>query len=151
MSINEKRVAAVADFIDKFEASTDPELWLKLCNEEANETIEALGNLLKETADLAYVLTGMFIACGKDAAKMEAKLKQMEHIDLVVNIIEDVLEGMPPQLFEEAYDEVHESNMSKLDTDGKPVKRSDGKILKGPNYKAPDMIALIKEYFGKNT
>jgi len=33
---------------------------------------------------------------------------------------------------------VHESNMTKL-VDGKPVMRSDGKFLKGPNYREPDM------------
>ena len=41
----------------------------------------------------------------------------------------------------EAWRRVHESNMSKL-TDGKLLKREDGKILKGPNYKAPDMSGL---------
>ena len=39
---------------------------------------------------------------------------------------------------EVAFKAVHESNMSKL-VDGKPVYREDGKIIKGPNYKAPDM------------
>jgi predicted HAD superfamily Cof-like phosphohydrolase len=32
---------------------------------------------------------------------------------------------------------VHESNMSKLGADGQPVRREDGKILKGPNYWKP--------------
>lgn len=36
-------------------------------------------------------------------------------------------------------DIVHESNMSKLGLDGKPIKREDGKVLKGPNYKTADM------------
>jgi predicted HAD superfamily Cof-like phosphohydrolase len=37
------------------------------------------------------------------------------------------------------------SNMSKLGTDGNPVKREDGKIMKGPNYKPPtdDIRALL--------
>lgn len=39
---------------------------------------------------------------------------------------------------EPAYDEVHRSNMSKLGEDGKPVRREDGKVLKGPNYKPVD-------------
>ena len=34
---------------------------------------------------------------------------------------------------------VFESNMSKLDDEGKPIYREDGKVLKGPNYKAPDL------------
>ena len=38
---------------------------------------------------------------------------------------------------------VHESNMSKLDEDGKPIYRGDGKVLKGPNYKPPYLIDLL--------
>ena len=38
---------------------------------------------------------------------------------------------------------VHKSNLSKLDEDGKPIVREDGKILKGPNYKKPDLHSLI--------
>lgn len=37
---------------------------------------------------------------------------------------------------------VHESNMSKL-VDGKPQRRADGKVLKGPNYKPPTLIDLV--------
>ena len=37
---------------------------------------------------------------------------------------------------------VHESNMSKLGNDGKPVYREDGKVTKGPNYKPPDLSWL---------
>jgi len=36
------------------------------------------------------------------------------------------------------FGEVHKSNMSKL-VDGKPLKREDGKVLKGPNYSPPDL------------
>ena len=36
---------------------------------------------------------------------------------------------------DEALDRVHQSNMSKLGEDGKPIYREDGKVLKGPNYK----------------
>ena len=38
---------------------------------------------------------------------------------------------------------VHKSNLSKLDEDGKPIRRDDGKILKGPNYKKPNLHSLI--------
>jgi len=41
-----------------------------------------------------------------------------------------------------AYNRVMDSNMSKL-VDGKPLKREDGKILKGPNYKPPTLIDLV--------
>lgn len=40
---------------------------------------------------------------------------------------------------DEAFALVHESNMSKLDDDGNPVFREDGKILKSKNYLPPDM------------
>lgn len=40
-----------------------------------------------------------------------------------------------------AFNRVADSNMSKL-VDGKLERREDGKILKGPNYKAPDMRGL---------
>lgn len=39
---------------------------------------------------------------------------------------------------EEVFARVHQSNMSKL-VDGRPLKREDGKVLKGPNYQKPDL------------
>ena len=42
-----------------------------------------------------------------------------------------------------AYNRVHESNMSKLGVDGKPLRREDGKILKGPNYREPNLTDLL--------
>ena len=44
---------------------------------------------------------------------------------------------------EEALDRVHKSNMSKLGLDGKPIRRTDGKVLKGPNYEPPTLTDLI--------
>ena len=44
---------------------------------------------------------------------------------------------------DEALNRVHESNMSKLDEDGNPIYRDDGKVLKGPNYKPPDLSDLF--------
>jgi hypothetical protein len=43
---------------------------------------------------------------------------------------------------DEAVALVHASNMSKL-VDGKPVMRPDGKVLKGPNYRPPDMAGCV--------
>ncbi len=45
---------------------------------------------------------------------------------------------------DEAMIRVHESNMSKLGKDGKPIYRDDGKVLKGPNYKPPHLSDLVK-------
>ena len=44
---------------------------------------------------------------------------------------------------DEALNRVHESNMSKLGEDGKPIYREDGKVLKGPNYKPPSLEDLF--------
>ena len=44
---------------------------------------------------------------------------------------------------DEALRLVHESNMSKLGSDGKPLRRADGKVLKGPSYKKPDLSHLV--------
>lgn len=45
---------------------------------------------------------------------------------------------------DEAFRRVHLSNMSKLDpVTGKPIFREDGKILKGSNYKEPNLEDLV--------
>lgn len=66
--------------------------------------------MMKELADLQYVLSGMVVAL-----------------------------GLPMQ---EAFRRVHQSNMSKL-VNGRPLKREDGKFLKGPNYKPPFLDDLM--------
>ncbi|WP_431034720.1 hypothetical protein ACQYWQ_13290 [Streptomyces sp. P6-2-1] len=40
--------------------------------------------------------------------------------------------------------EVHRANMSKLGPDGAPVRRADGKVMKGPHYRAPDIAAVLR-------
>ena len=47
---------------------------------------------------------------------------------------------------EEALDRVHKSNMSKLGLDGTPIRRADGKVLKGPNYKSPILNDLVNPW-----
>ncbi|MBL7918195.1 MAG: nucleoside triphosphate pyrophosphohydrolase family protein [Bacteroidia bacterium] len=44
---------------------------------------------------------------------------------------------------EEVYDEIHRSNMSKLDENGQPIFREDGKILKSENYFRPEIHKII--------
>ena len=46
---------------------------------------------------------------------------------------------------DEAMDRVHKSNMSKLDENGQPIYRPDGKVLKGPNYKPPNLTDLLND------
>lgn len=44
---------------------------------------------------------------------------------------------------EEMFDEVHESNMSKLDRNGNPIYREDGKVIKGPDYFRPNLSRIV--------
>lgn len=41
--------------------------------------------------------------------------------------------------------EVHASNMSKLGDDGRPVLREDGKVLKGPNFRRPNLSSMFEK------
>lgn len=97
---------------------------------------EEMTELLKEAVDVLYVLVGDVVAYSGD----------MEHISQ--EVLDDYLYSVVPELFDrdlfnEAFKRVHESNMSKLGEDGKPIYREDGKVLKGPNYKEPDFSDLI--------
>lgn len=51
--------------------------------------------------------------------------------------------GIP---IDEIFAEVHASNMSKLDTDGKVLRREDGKVLKGPNYFKPRIREIMERH-----
>lgn len=42
------------------------------------------------------------------------------------------------------FSEIHRSNMSKLDADGKPILREDGKILKSSRYFPPDIKKILQ-------
>ena len=45
---------------------------------------------------------------------------------------------------DKCFDEVQESNMSKLGDDGKPIYNESGKVMKGPNYFKPDLSKFLK-------
>ena len=44
---------------------------------------------------------------------------------------------------DKCFDEVQRSNMSKLGVDGKPIYNDSGKVMKGPDYFAPDLKKII--------
>lgn len=96
-------------------------LRINLLAEELEELQEALKagdivEVLDALTDLQYVLDGAYLSFGLHSVKTAA------------------------------FDEVHASNMSKLGEDGKPIRReSDGKVLKGPNYWAPDLSKFVEE------
>jgi predicted HAD superfamily Cof-like phosphohydrolase len=92
-------------------------LRFKLIDEELRELKEAVvegdrEHILKEYSDLLYVVFGFAVNFG----------------------IQDVAV--------EAFKRVHESNLSKLDENGKPIYNENGKVVKGPNYKEPTMEGL---------
>ena len=134
------RELKVKEFHKKFNLDIDSQpresllsLRSKLILEEANEVSEVLNEmsmnvmrgklvtnnqtecLLKELADLQYVLSGTVVALGNI---------KTDNFDAAINL-------------------VHESNMSKLDNDGNVVYDSKGKVLKSNNYKEPDLSQLI--------
>ena len=45
---------------------------------------------------------------------------------------------------DKCFDEVQNSNMSKLDNNGKPIYDDKGKVMKGPNYFKPNLMKYIK-------
>ena len=45
---------------------------------------------------------------------------------------------------DKCFDEVQQSNMSKLDDHGKPIYNDSGKVMKGPKYFKPDLSKFIK-------
>ena len=45
---------------------------------------------------------------------------------------------------DKCFEEVQNSNMSKLDLNGKPIFNENGKVMKGPNYYKPNLNKFIK-------
>tara|TARA_R100001198_G_scaffold74531_2_gene46525 strand:- start:11 stop:487 length:477 start_codon:yes stop_codon:yes gene_type:complete len=69
----------------------------------------------------------------------DAELKELADL---VYVCFQYAENMEWDL-EEALHRVHKSNMSKLGLDGTPIRRADGKVLKGPNYQPPTLTDLV--------
>lgn len=65
--------------------------------------------------------------------------------DMLYILCGTILEHGMQNRIEEIFEEIQNSNMSKLGTDGKPVYREDGKVLKGPNFHRPD----LKKFFSR--
>jgi len=96
------------------------ELRVRLLQEELNELTLALDQrdivgVLDALTDLQYVLDGAYLSLGYHRLKDQALI------------------------------EVHRSNLSKLDHNGKPIYREDGKILKGMDYSPPDLKKIIED------
>lgn len=95
-----------------------------LINEESCEFLEAAEELFadpedsKLREDLVKELSDLVFVCYQFAAAFS--------IDL-----------------DKAMSRVFESNMSKLDEQGNPIYREDGKVLKGPNYMPPNLFDCV--------
>ena len=46
---------------------------------------------------------------------------------------------------DKCFEEVHSSNMSKLDKNGKPIYNESGKVMKGPSYFKPNLVKFLKK------
>ena len=69
--------------------------------------------------------------------------------DLLYVVIGAALEyGIP---IDRVVEEIHRSNMTKLDENGKVIYREDGKVLKGPNYEPPNIGAILNGSNGKSS
>jgi predicted HAD superfamily Cof-like phosphohydrolase len=94
-------------------------LRFNLMKEENEEYLEAVQN--NDLIEIADALGDMlYILCG--------------------TIIEHGLQNK----IEVVFDEIQRSNMSKLDENGRPIYREDGKVLKGPNYFKPNFSEILK-------
>ena len=93
------------------------ELRLSLIKEELNELIEAMNK--KDLVEVADALTDiLYVTYGAGHA-------------FGINL-------------DKCFDEVQNSNMSKLDINGKPIYNDNGKVMKGPNYFKPNLRKYIK-------
>lgn len=107
------------------------ELRLRLIAEELLEVADACG------CDLEIDSWGDYVHVGHNGRTFKPGSAHQELADLAY-----VVQGTAEQLsidLDRATAEVHRANMSKLGPDGKPLRRDDGKVLKGPNYQPPDM------------
>ena len=98
--------------------STDKinKLRLDLIKEELDELTEAMNN--KDLLEVADALTDiLYVTYGAGHAF---------GIDL-----------------DKCFEEVQNSNMSKLDENGKPIYNEAGKVMKGPNYFKPDLSKFV--------
>ena len=98
--------------------STDKinKLRLDLIKEELNELTEAMNN--KDILEVADALTDiLYVTYGAGHA-------------FGINL-------------DKCFEEVQNSNMSKLDKDGKPIYNEQGKVMKGPNYFKPNLSKFI--------
>ena len=78
-----------------------------------------------------------------EAFHFESEVNQLKELADLVYVCYQFAASQEWDL-DEAMHRIHQSNMSKLGEDGKPIYRADGKVLKGPNYQPPYIDDLIQ-------
>lgn len=101
------------------------EMQVDLIEEEAAEFMDAVDVCITET---------------ENVRKRENVLKELSDLIFVCYQFAACF-GLD---IDEALARVFQSNMSKLDEQGNPIYREDGKVLKGPNYQKPNLLSLVK-------
>ena len=109
----------------------------KLRNSADRQTRSVQHNIIVEEFKEFLQAEGMLFMHGRN--HQEEALKELADL---VYVCYQYAENMG-WLLDEALNRVHISNMSKLDEDGNPIYRDDGKVLKGPNYQPPDLSDLF--------
>ena len=81
-------------------------------------------------------------------ANQNTYIDKVERADAIVDIyyllLGAIIESNLEDKFSDLFDEVHNSNMSKLEN-GEPIYREDGKVLKGKNYFKPNINAILNK------
>jgi predicted HAD superfamily Cof-like phosphohydrolase len=139
-----KTARDMSEMVEEFQLAfgvPDLKLQEKLVEEEYKELREALSNSLKETCDLLYVLYGFLLASSEHGVDPKKTMSLTKDVSELKRLFNELWGG--DSVLIEAFTRVHQSNMSKLGEDGKPVRRADGKVVKGLNYKPPVLDDLI--------
>ncbi|MDV7187704.1 nucleoside triphosphate pyrophosphohydrolase family protein [Lutibacter sp. TH_r2] len=104
-----------------------------------------MANLSKDKVELRFNLMTEENEEYLEAAKNNDLVEVADALgDMLYILCGTILEHGMQHKIEEVFNEIQRSNMSKLGTDGKPIYREDGKVMKGPNYFKPNIESILK-------
>lgn len=135
------------EFLEKEMTKERMELRERLFDEELKEYNDAEKNndkveMLDAVCDMCYILVGTLLEMHKGNVDAVTDVIYFEEDDKSKFIFGKVFKNEFNDIFVKAFEEVHRSNMSKLQ-DGKAIFRADGKILKGAGYFRPNLKQFI--------
>ena len=131
------------EFLEKEMTDERMKLRKRLFDEELKEYKMAEKNkdkveMLDAVCDMCYILIGTLLEMHKGDVDTVTDVIYFGEDDKSKFIFEKVFKNEFNDIFVKAFEEVHRSNMSKLEN-GKAIFREDGKILKGKNYFRPNL------------